>query len=111
MIQDFFINEVIIRKREEETSYENWISKKTYKEQDTPIKCRISSLSYKDLQLISDTDNVQRNVMKMYADVGIDINPKDIIIWNNQERTIIAHYQPQNSTRIHHNKYFIKAVK
>ena len=49
--------------------------------------------------------------MKMYADVGIEINPKDLIVWNNKERTVIAHYQPQNSTRIHHNKYFIKMVE
>lgn len=111
MIQDFFINEVLIRNKEEKTSYENWISKKTYINQDRPIRCRISSLSYKDLQLISDTDNIQRKVMKMYADVGIEINPKDLIIWNNKERTVIAHYQPQNSTKIHHNKYFIKMVE
>lgn len=111
MIQDFFINEVIIRKREEKTKYEDWISKKVYINLDYPIQCRISSLSYKDLQLLSDTDNVQRNVMKMYASSSINIDPKDLIVWNNKEWTVIAHYQPQDKTKIHHNKYFIKKVE
>lgn len=111
MIQDFFINEVIIRKREEQTVYEDWISKKVYINQDCPIKCRISSLSYKDLQLISDTDNISRNVMKLYANSNVNIDMKDLLIREWKERTVIAHYTPQDKTKIHHNKYFIKKVE
>ena len=111
MIQDFFINDILIRKKKEKTVYADWISKKEYVNIDNPVKCRISSLSYKDLQLISDTDNVQRNVMKMYTDWAIAIEPKDLIVWNDKEWTIIAHYQPQDKTKIHHNKYFIKKVE
>lgn len=111
MIQDFFINEVIIKRRNAITSYVNWISKKTYTEQCRPVKCRISSLSYKDLQLISDTDNISRNVMKMYASSNVEIDTKDIIVWDNKERTVIAHYTPQDKTKIHHNKFFIKKVE
>ena len=109
MIQDFFINEAKIKKQGT-TTYVNWISKKTYWEQIT-VKCRISSLSYKDLQLLSDTDNVSRNVMKMYANASVEIWMKDIIEWNGKDRTVIAHYQPQDKTKIHHNKYFIKKVE
>lgn len=111
MIQDFFINEVIIKKRNEITSYVNGISKKTYTEQSRPVKCRISSLSYKDLQLISDTDNIQRNVMKMYTSSNEEIDPKDIIVWENKEWTVIVHYKPQDKTKVHHNKFFIKKVE
>ena len=111
MIQDFFINEVIIKKRNAITSYVDWISKKTYTEQCKPVKCRISSLSYKDLQLISDTDNIQRNVMKMYTNSNIEIDPKDIIQREWKEWTVIAHYKPQDSMKVHHSKYFIKKVE
>ena len=111
MIQDFFINEVVIKKRDTITSYVNWISKKTYKEQCRPVKCRISSLSYKDLQLLSDTDNVSRNVMKMYTNSNIEIDMKDIIQREWKEWTVIAEYRPQDKTKIHHNKYFIKKVE
>ena len=111
MIQDFFINEITIKKRNAITVYENWISRKTYTEECTPVKCRISSLSYKDLQLISDTDNIQKSVMKMYTNSNIDIDPKDIIVWDNKERTVIAHYTPQDKSKIHHNKFFIKKVE
>ena len=109
MIQDFFINEITV-KRNETTVYEDGISKKTYAEEFT-VKCRISNLSYKDLQLLSDTDNVQRNVMKMYTNAGVDIGVKDIIEWNDEKWTIIARYTPQDKTKIHHNKFFIKQVK
>ena len=111
MIQDFFINEIIIKKRSAITVYENWISRKTYNEQCRPVRCRISHLSYKDLQLISDTDNVQRNVMKLYTNSDIDIDPKDIIVWEDKEWTVIAEYRPQDKNRVHHNKYFIKKVE
>jgi len=111
MIQDFFINEIIIKKRNAITSYVNWISKKTYTEESKPIKCRISSLSYKDLQLISDTDNIQRNVMKMYTNANVEIDPKDIIQWDWKEWTVIAHYMPQDKSKIHHSKFFIKKVE
>ena len=111
MIQDFFINKIIHRKKQENTVYEDWISKKVYVLNDAEIRCRISSLSYKDLQLISDTDNVQRNVMKMYTDVWVDISPKDIVIRDDKEWTVIAQYKPQDKTKIHHRKYFIKMVE
>lgn len=109
MIQDFFINEITLKKQGT-TTYEDGISKKNYGEEST-VKCRISSLSYKDLQLLSDTDNVQRNVMKMYVNASVDIDPKDEIVWNGEQWTVIAHYTPQDKTKIHHNKYFIKKVK
>ena len=111
MIQDFFINEIVIKKRNEITSYVDWISKKTYTEQCKPVKCRISSLSYKDLQLISDTDNISRNVMKMYANANVEIDMKDIIEWDWKEWTVIAEYRPQDKTKVHHNKFFIKKVE
>lgn len=109
MIQDFFINEAKIKKQGA-VVYANWISQKTQGEEIT-VKCRISSLSYKDLQLLSDTDNISRNVMKMYANASVEIWMKDIIEWNGKDRTVIAHYQPQDKTKIHHNKYFIKKVE
>lgn len=111
MIQDFFINTAVIKKRSSTISYTDWISKKTYTEQETPIKCRISHLSYKDLQLLSDTDDVQRKVMKLYANASVEIDEKDLITWNNKDWKVIAHYQPQDKTKIHHNKYFIKIVE
>lgn len=111
MIQDFFINEVTIKRKNAITSYVNWISKKTYTEQCRPLKCRISSLSYKDLQLLSDTDNVSRNVMKMYANANVEIDMKDIIEWEWKEWTVIAEYKPQDKTKVHHNKFFIKKVE
>ena len=109
MIQDFFINEVKV-KGKTTTTYVNWISKKNYAKEIT-VKCRISSLSYKDLQLLSDTDNVSRNVMKMYASANVEIDMKDIIERDWKTWTVIAHYTPQDKSKIHHNKYFIKKVE
>lgn len=109
MIQDFFINEAKIKKQGA-VVYANWISQKTQGEEIT-VKCRISSLSYKDLQLLSDTDNVSRNVMKMYTNSEIEIDMKDIIQREWKEWTVIAEYRPQDKTKIHHNKYFIKKVE
>lgn len=111
MIQDFFINEATVERKDAVTSYVDGISKKTYKTQCRPIQCRISSLSYKDLQLLSDTDNMGINVMKMYTDAEVDIDTKDIIDRDNKKRTIIAHYAPQDAKKVHHHKFFIKKVE
>lgn len=51
-IQDLFCNNAIIISRKANTVYEDGISKKVFEKIETPIKCRISNLNYKDLQLI-----------------------------------------------------------
>jgi hypothetical protein len=56
MIENFFINEITVKSKEQ-TVYEGGISKKQYAQERT-VQCRISSLSYKDLQLIAKTDDV-----------------------------------------------------
>lgn len=112
MIQDYFINSVIVTKRVwEQDTYEDWISKKKYLDETTTITCRISSLNYRDLQLISDIDDVQRVVKKMYTLPNVDISPKDLITWEWKSYTVIAKYKPQDKSSVHHNKYFIKLVE
>jgi len=52
MIADLLINTVTITSRQATTVYEDGIAKKQYSNVETPVKCRISSLNYKDLQLL-----------------------------------------------------------
>ena len=111
MITDFFCNSVYVREREEITVYEDWISKKQYKENDRQIPCRVSSLNYKDLQLLQGIDDVQVNMQKLYTLADVEIKPTDYVIWKWESYQVIAKYQAQDKTWIHHNKYFIKLVK
>lgn len=111
MIQDYFINKIVVKNRKENVVYEDWIAKKKYTSQDREIACRVSSLNYKDLQLLSYTDDVQRTVRKLYTEASVDISPKDLVVWEWKEYTVIAKYKPQDKTNVHHNKYFIKLVE
>lgn len=108
MIQDYFINTVTIKKNLQ-TTYEDWLSKKWYQEQNT-INCRVSSLNYKDLQLLDWKKDVQKNVKKLYTSSDVDISPKDKVVFDNKEYVVIAAYAPQDKTKIHHKKFFIKFV-
>ena len=110
-IQDYFCNTVTVIKRSEETVYEDWIAKKQYIEDTTEISCRVSSLSYQDLALISNIDDIQRTVRKLYTLPEIEIDPKDYVVWEGKNYQVIAEYRPQNKTAVHHNKYFIKLVE
>lgn len=111
MITDFFCNTVYIRKRIETTVYADWIAKKQYENQDTPVSCRVSSLNYKDLQLLQGIDDVQVNVQKLYTLPDIEIKPTDYVIWKSESYQVIAQYEAQDRYWHHHNKYFIKLVK
>lgn len=111
MITDFFCNTVYIRKRIESTVYADWISKKQYENQDTPVSCRVSSLNYKDLQLLQGIDDVQVNVKKLHTEAGVDIKPTDYIIWKWESYQVIAKYEAQGKNSVRFNKYFIKIVK
>jgi len=111
MITDFFCNTVYVRERKEITVYEDWISKKQYEENDREIPCRISSLNYKDLQLLQGIDDVQVNVQKLYTLPDVEIKPTDYVIWKWESYQVIAQYQAQDKYWNHHNKYFIKLVK
>lgn len=111
MIQDYFINKIVVKNRKENVVYEDWIAKKKYTSQNKEIACRVSHLNYKDLQLLSDTDDVQRTVRKLYTEASVDISPKDLVVWEWKEYTVIAKYKPQDKTNVHHNKYFIKLVE
>lgn len=111
MIQDFFINEVIIKKRNPTVIYEDWIMKEEFKEKCKMIKCRVSNLTYKDLALLQWIDDIQRTVRKLYTSPNQDISPKDYVEWEWKNYQVIAEYNPQDSKWIHHNKYFIKLVE
>jgi len=111
MITDFFCNTVYIRKRIETTVYEDWISKKQYENEDEQISCRVSSLNYKDLQLLQGIDDVQVNVQKLYTLPDVEIKPTDYVIWKWESYQVIAQYEAQDKYGHHHNKYFIKLVK
>lgn len=109
-IQDYFCNEITVKKRLERTVYEDWISKKVYEENNEIVPCRITYLSYKDLRLLSKTDDVWMAYRKLYTSPEISIDTKDIIVWNNQEWSVISEYNAQNKTNVHHNKFYIKIV-
>lgn len=111
MIQDFFINEITIKKRNSKVIYEDWISKEEFVEKCREVKCRISNLSYRDLALIQWIDDIQRTVKKLYTNPDEDISPKDYIIREWKEYQVIAEYKPQDKDWVHHKKFFIKLVE
>jgi hypothetical protein len=49
--------------------------------------------------------------MKLYTSAEEEITTKDKIFFEWKERTIIATYHPQDKTKVHHHKYFIKKVE
>ena len=108
MISDFFCNEVTVISRTETTKYEDWIAKKVYSDCSYQVICRVSSLNYKELQLISWIDDVETRVQKLYTYPTVTIKPTDIILYNWQRYTVHSVYKPQNRDRTHHCKYFIK---
>jgi len=108
MIEDYFINEVTVKKREQ-TVYEDWISKKQYEEEIT-IPCRVSHLNHRDLQLIAGTVDIQDNIKKLYTQKEVEIWVKDLVIFENKEYKIIAEYKPQDKDSIHHKKFFIQMI-
>lgn len=110
-IQDYFCNEITVKKRAEITVYEDWISKKIYDESTKIVPCRVTYFSYKDLRLLSKTDDVWTQYRKLYTSPEVSIDMKDIVVWNNQEWKVIQEYNAQNKTNVHHNKYFIKLVE
>lgn len=110
VIQDLFCNSAEIISRKEVTVYEDGISKKQYEQISKPIKCRISNLNYKDLQLINGIDDVKVKVQKMFTDPNITIKPTDYIVFCGQRYQVITMYVAQDADAPHHNKYFIKLV-
>lgn len=110
VIQDLFCNSATIVSRKETTVYEDGISKKQYEQIATPIKCRISNLNYKDLQLIKGIDDVAVKVQKLFTDPGVNIKPTDYILFMQQRYQVITMYAAQDADKVHHNKYFIKLV-
>ena len=110
MIQDYFINKIIIKKRKSEVKYEDWIAKESFVEKCREVSCRVSNLSYRDLALIQGIDDVQRNVKKLYVKASEDISPKDYIVWEGKEYQVLAEYKPQDKFWVHHKKYFIKFI-
>lgn len=111
MIRDFFVNKIVIKKRNPRVSYEDWIMKEEFAEMCREFDCRVSHLNYRDLALIQGIDDVQRTVKKLYVDVNVDITPKDYVEWEWKEYQVIAEYKPQDRDWIHHKKYFIKLVE
>lgn len=111
MISDFFINTVKVISRQEEDAYEDGISKKKYKECCKEIKCRVSSLNYKDLQLLQWIDDVQIRVQKLYTWPEVMIKATDFVEYNGEKYEVINQYFPQDKEKTHHHKYFIKLVK
>ena len=111
MIQDYFSNKVWVRSREESTVYEDWISKKQYKECELEIPCRVSSLNYKDLQVLQHIDDVQVNVLKLHTAPIVEIKPTDYVVWKWESYQVIAKYEAQDKNSVRFNKYFIKLVK
>jgi hypothetical protein len=109
-MEELLINSVDIISRLEATEYVDGISKKVYKEQCKPVKCRISSLNYKDLQLLQDVDNVEIKVQKMYTMADVEIKPTDYIRREGKEYQVISKYRAQDENGAHHYKYFIKLV-
>lgn len=110
MISDFFCNTVYVRVRQETTVYENWISRKQYTDSETQIACRVSSLNYKDLQLLEWIDDVKIKVQKLYTAPTVTIKPTDYVIWKWESYQVIAEYEVQDKDWEHHHKYFIKLV-
>lgn len=110
MIADLLINTVTITSRQATTVYEDGIAKKQYSNVETPVKCRISSLNYKDLQLLQWIDDVIIKVQKLYTLPDVDIKETDFVIWNGKKYKVINKYQAQDAEGYHHNKYFIKLV-
>ena len=112
MIQDFFCNTVYVRSRDSiATVYEDWIAKKKYTDNQTAISCRVSSLNYKDLQLLQGVDDVQVNVKKLHTAKNVDIDPTDYVIRKSESYQVIAKYEVQDKVWVRFNKYFIKLVK
>lgn len=111
MIQDYFCNIVYVRSREETTVYEDWISKKIYKENEIEVPCRVSSLNYKDLQLLQGIDDVEIKVQKLHTSPNINIKPTDYVIRKWESYQVISKYEAQDKSSIRFNKYFIKLVK
>lgn len=111
MLENYFINRVLIKNRKETVKYEDGITKTEYIETCKAVPCRVSSLNYKDLQLISDTDNMGRSIRKLYTNPSIDIDTKDVVVWEWKQYQVIATYKPQDRKWVHHNKYFIKLVE
>lgn len=110
VIQDLFCNSATIVSRKEVTIYEDGISKKQYQQIETPIKCRISNLNYKDLQLIKGVDDIAVKIQKMFTDPGVNIKTTDYVIFCGQRYQVITMYAAQDADKVHHNKYFIKLV-
>ena len=110
MFKELLINSATVTSRQETTSYEDGISKKDYSETTTPIKCRVSSLNYKDLQLLQWVDDVEIKVQKMYTLPNVDIKPTDLITFEGKDYKVINFYKAHDSKGVQHHKYFIKLV-
>lgn len=111
VIQDLFCNSATIISRKANTVYEDGISKKVYEQIETPIKCRISNLNYKDLQLIKWVDDVAVKIQKLFTLPSVDIKATDYIAYRGEKYQVITKYEAQDANGAHHNKYFIKLVE
>ena len=110
MITDLFTNTVTVTSRQTVTTYAEGIAKKEYTVIETPVKCRVSSLNYKDLQLLQHIDDVIIKVQKLYTLPDVDIKETDYVTRNGKKYKVINKYQAQDAEGYHHNKYFIKLV-
>ena len=110
MFNELLINTVNIISRQEATEYVEGISKKVYKEICKPVKCRVSHLNYKDLQLIQGVDDVEIKVQKLHTLPTVIIKPTDYVERKGKKYQVINFYEAQDATGVHHHKYFIKLV-
>lgn len=109
-MEELLINNIDIISRQEATEYVDGISKKVYKEQCKSAKARVSTLNYKDLQLLQGVDDVEIKVQKLYTMADVDIKATDYIRYNGKEYKVINRYDAQDENGVHHHKYFIKLV-
>lgn len=98
MINDFFINTIKILSREELVSYQGGIPKKTYKEKENLISCRVGHLNSKDLQFLSKTADISVQTRKLFTDASCPLKIKDEIIRQGDCYQVIYAYAPQTQT-------------
>ena len=111
MITDYFTNTILIKNKKETVSYEDWIAKKSYEEQEYEIPCRITNLKYQDLQLLDWIADISIKVKKLYTDISVVLKETDLLVWEWKEYKVIANYDPQDKFWVHHRKYFIKVIE
>ncbi len=102
------VNTIVLLWREE-TIYENWVAETQYQEE-WEHKVRITSLSFKDLQFLEKTTDIQNQTLKMYWLLDSWIETKDKIKRNWQIFKVLSKYVAQNMNWPHHNKFYIQKI-